>query len=69
MGFERLADDVIVHCVTERQARQVRDAIGHRLNEVGVELHPGKTRIVFYKDGGRRREHDLVSFTFCGCVS
>jgi len=48
--FERFADDVVVHCVTERQARQVREAIGHRLAEVGLELHPGKTRIVYCKD-------------------
>ena len=25
--FERFADDAVIHCVTERQARQVRDAI------------------------------------------
>ena len=48
--FERFADDVVVHCVTERQARQVREAIGHRLASIGLELHPGKTRIVYCKD-------------------
>ena len=26
--FERFADDAVIHCVTERQARQVRNAIG-----------------------------------------
>ena len=26
--FERFADDAVIHCVTERQARQVREAIG-----------------------------------------
>ena len=26
--FERYADDAVVHCVTERQARQVREANG-----------------------------------------
>jgi hypothetical protein len=40
--FERFADDVVVHCVTEGQARQVREAIGCRLVEVGLELHPDK---------------------------
>ena len=64
--FERFADDVVVHCVTERQARQVREAIGRRLVEVGLELHPDKTRIVYCKDSRRRREYGLVSFTFCG---
>lgn len=64
--FERFADDVVVHCVTERQARYVREAIGRRLVEVGLELHPDKTRIVYCKDSRRRQEYELVSFTFCG---
>jgi group II intron reverse transcriptase/maturase len=64
--FERFADDVVVHCVTERQARQLRDAIGHRLAGIGLELHPEKTRIVYCKDSNRRLDYDEVSFTFCG---
>jgi len=64
--FERFADDVVVHCVTERQARQVREAIGRRLAEIGLELHPDKTRIVYCKDSNRRQQFELVSFTFCG---
>ena len=53
--FERFADDAVIHCVTERQARQVREAIGRRLAEVGLELHPDKTRIVYCKDSNRHR--------------
>ena len=64
--FERFADDVVVHCVTERQARQVREAIGQRLASIGLELHPGKTRIVYCKDSNRPLDYDQVSFTFCG---
>jgi RNA-directed DNA polymerase len=64
--FERFADDVVVHCVTERQARQVRAAIGRRLADVGLALHPDKTRIVYCKDSWRRLDYDQVSFTFCG---
>jgi group II intron reverse transcriptase/maturase len=64
--FERFADDAVVHCVTERQALRVRDAIGRRLAEVGLQLHPDKTRIVYCKDSRRRQNFDLVTFTFCG---
>jgi len=64
--FERFADDAVVHCVTERQARQVRDAIGRRLAEVGLQLHPDKTRIVYCKNSLRRQDYNLVTFTFCG---
>jgi RNA-directed DNA polymerase len=64
--FERFADDVVVHCVTERQARQVQDAIGRRLADIGLLMHPDKTRIVYCKDYKRRQEFEQVSFTFCG---
>jgi RNA-directed DNA polymerase len=52
--------------VTERQARQVQDAIGRRLAEVGLLMHPDKTRIVYCKDSRRRLDFEQVSFTFCG---
>lgn len=64
--FERFADDVVIHCVTERQARNVREAVGRRMVDIGLELHPDKTKIVYCKDSRRRQEYELVSFTFCG---
>jgi RNA-directed DNA polymerase len=64
--FERFADDVVVHCVTERQARQVQDSIGRRFAGIGLSLHPDKTRIVYCKDDKRCRDYPVVSFTFCG---
>jgi group II intron reverse transcriptase/maturase len=64
--FERFADDAVVHCVTERQARQVRDAIGCRLADIGLSLHPDKTKIVYCKDEKRSRDYPVTSFTFCG---
>lgn len=56
----------MVHCVTERQARTVQDAIGRRLAQVGLLMHPDKTRIVYCKDSRRRVDFEQVSFTFCG---
>jgi RNA-directed DNA polymerase len=43
--FERYADDIIVHCKSETQAKQRRDAIEQRLGECNLQLHPEKTRI------------------------
>ena len=51
--FERYCDDVVVHCRSEAQAHQVREAIADRLAECGLELHPDKTRIVYCKDADR----------------
>jgi group II intron reverse transcriptase/maturase len=64
--FERFADDAVIHCATERQAREVREAVGGRFADIGLELHPDKTRIVYCKDRRRRLAYDQVSFTFCG---
>jgi RNA-directed DNA polymerase len=64
--FERFADDAVIHCVSERQARLVRDAVARRLADVGLELHPDKTRIVYCKDSNRQGTYEQVSFTFCG---
>jgi RNA-directed DNA polymerase len=64
--FERFADDAVIHCVSERQARLVRDAVARRLVGVGLELHPDKTRIVYCKDSNRRGSYERISFTFCG---
>ena len=64
--FERFADDAVIHCVSESQARLVRDAVARRLVKVGLELHPDKTRIVYCKDSRRRGTYEEISFTFCG---
>jgi RNA-directed DNA polymerase len=64
--FERYADDAIVHCRSERQARTVLEAIRRRFTQCGLELHPVKTRIVYCKDDDRPREYEHVAFDFLG---
>src|SRR6516162_6733383 len=64
--FERYADDVIVHCRTERQAQELREAIAERLRACGLELHPEKTKIVYCKDDLRRRTYRNEKFDFLG---
>lgn len=64
--FERYADDAIVHCRSERQARMVLEAIRRRFEQCGLELHPTKTRIVYCKDDDRRGEYEHVAFDFLG---
>lgn len=64
--FERYADDAVVHCTSQAQARQVRDAIAQRLVECGLRLHPDKTRIVYCKDEKRSGSHEHESFDFLG---
>ena len=64
--FERYADDIVAHCNTERQARNLRAAIATRLGVLGLELHPDKTKVVYCKDGRRRGMAQHTSFDFLG---
>ena len=64
--FERYVDDVVVHCVSKAQAVMVARAIGNRMVQVGLRLHPDKTKIVYCQDGNRRDFHEHTAFTFLG---
>jgi len=41
-------------------------AIAARMSEVGLRLHPDKTRVVYCSDGKRREQHEHTQFTFLG---
>lgn len=65
--FERYADDVIVHCRSEKQAHWMRAQIENRLHRCKLELHPEKTRVVCCDLRGERRRvssFDFLGFTF-----
>jgi hypothetical protein len=65
--FERYADDAVVHCRSEDRARQVLAALEQRMGQVGLRLHPEKTKIVYCRDDNRRGPWDgPVSFDFLG---
>ena len=64
--FERYADDAIVHCGSERQARAVLAAIRDRFAPCGLELHPVKTQVVYGKDDDRHGEFATIAFDFLG---
>lgn len=56
----RYADDFVVACRNEHEARAAQQRAGEVLAELGLELHPEKTRLVDLRDG---RE----GFDFLGC--
>jgi hypothetical protein len=64
--FERFADDILCHCDTEQQARTLKEELEKRFAECGLELHPGKTRIVYCKDDDRRGRYPHEKFDFLG---
>jgi group II intron reverse transcriptase/maturase len=47
----RYADDWVITCKSAAEARAAVEAAGRILKQLGVELHPQKTRIVHAQDG------------------
>ncbi len=64
--FERYADDIIVHCKTEKQAKYVLGSIRYRMNSCGLTLHPKKTQIVNLRGHSELRyprKYNFLGFT------
>jgi group II intron reverse transcriptase/maturase len=64
--FARYADDAVVHCRTQEQAKEVMQSIALRLAACGLTMHPEKSKIVYCKDSNRTRPYPHANFTFLG---
>jgi RNA-directed DNA polymerase len=42
------------------------DVLRQRFTECGLELHPVKTKIVYYKDDSRKGQYENTAFDFLG---
>lgn len=62
----RYADDGLLHCKTERQARFMLEVLDKRFSDCGLQLHPDKTQIVFCKSGRHRKTKYKTAFDFLG---
>jgi group II intron reverse transcriptase/maturase len=66
IGFERYADDVVIHCKSLAQASMLRDVLKRRLAACKLEMSPSKTKIVYCKDGKRTEDYPEISLDFLG---
>ena len=65
--FVRYADDVVVHCISEKQSHYVLEAIRRRLTECKLRLSEQKTKITYCKDYRRNEGKGYPkSFDFLG---
>jgi group II intron reverse transcriptase/maturase len=64
--FARYADDGVLHCRTEAEAEQLKEALRQRFADCQLALHPATTRIVYCKDSNRRQDYVEIHFTFLG---
>jgi group II intron reverse transcriptase/maturase len=70
VAFVRYADDVILHCRNEEEAKQTLEAVRQRLQECKLRLNEEKTKIVYCQDHRRKqrkdykKKFDFLGFTF-----
>ncbi len=64
--FMHYAFDELIHLKTELEAQEMLVALRKHFEKCGLELHPLKTRIVYCKDGRRRKKYPNKSFDFLG---
>jgi RNA-directed DNA polymerase len=67
--FERYVDDAVIHCVSERQARQVLAALQDRMVEVELRLHPDKPRLCTARTAGDAGNMSTRRLRFSGSLS
>ena len=60
----RYADDGLVHCRTEAEAKYMLAVLKERFEACGLEMHPLKTKIVYCKDGSRKGQYENTEFDF-----
>ncbi len=64
--FERYADDIVCHCIHQRECEQLKAVLEKRFESCGLQLHPEKTKIVYCKSHCRRGGYPVISFDFLG---
>ena len=68
--FERYADDIVIHCKSQRAAQSVLEKLKERFSKFKLEIHPEKTKIVYCRDSkrgnteGTHEQFDFLGFTF-----
>lgn len=66
MPWCRYADDGLVHCKTEEEAKYTLKKLQKRFEECGLTLHPDKTKIIYCKDENRKENYQEKKFDFLG---
>jgi RNA-directed DNA polymerase len=62
----RYADDMVIHCSTQKEAEQLLCKVTERFEQCGLKVHPQKTKIVYCKKEGRNLKGLPVQFDFLG---
>jgi group II intron reverse transcriptase/maturase len=66
IGFERYADDIVIHCRSLAEAQELKREIERRLAECKLAVNQEKTRIIYCKDSNRTGKYEQTEFDFLG---
>lgn len=66
MPFARYADDGVVHCLTLREAEQLKVVLEKQFEECRLALHPQKTKVVCCKANKPWINYPVTKFEFLG---
>jgi RNA-directed DNA polymerase len=66
IGFERYADDIVIHCRSLAEVEDLKGKIEERLAECKLTVNQEKTRIVYCKDANRRGRYENTEYDFLG---
>lgn len=70
IAFVRYADDIVIHCNNEEEAKEILGTLGQRLEECKLRLNEEKTKLVYCQNGRRKKKEnckkkfDFLGFTF-----
>jgi group II intron reverse transcriptase/maturase len=68
--FARYADDIVIHCKTERQSHYVLNRVKEHFQTCNLTVHADKTKIVYCKDyrrphlKGKSTKFDFLGFSY-----
>ena len=65
--FERYADDIVIHCKTEKQAQYLKHEVTKRLETCKLTVHQTKTKVINLRGKSElkyTRKYDFLGYTF-----
>jgi len=65
--FERYADDIVIHCKTEKQTQYLLIEVAKRFEVCKLQMHPVKTKVVNLRGITKNkypRKYDFLGYTF-----
>ena len=62
----RYADDIVICCQYDQDARRIKTALNNRLTKYGLKMNEEKTKLVKFSKRKQRRGEDQETFDFLG---